>query len=220
MKNMYRIFLAALFRARGMKPPVFVSFYGDSITRGDFLAVRPVQRMTQLARGAFIGVDYASGGATVQDALSGKLPFGPWLEHIKTDKSQVIVIRYAGASALLGMEKIDEYEQSVTDMVIVAKRLGKKVVLTGMSWGVDPIPGLSQADSDRIFGAVTAYDKRTALIALKLDVPFIDLRAVPFYGASDMMDEAHPNQVYSDRLSQAIVAQLLPIVGAPCPTKK
>ena len=197
--------------------PVLISFYGDSITRGDGLDPRPVERRTELAKGAFIGLDYSVGGATVQDATAGywKLPYKAcFSEWIKEDQSALIVIGHAGANALGYPDKIDEYDDLLTAMIHQAQATGKTVVLSGMSWVAAPVQGLPEADSVRILQALADFDDRTEAIAIRESCRFLDLRSVPFNGAVDMLDSVHPGQAYADRISAYVTTQLIEILGA------
>lgn len=196
--------------------PVQISFYGDSITRGDDLAVRPVVRRTDLALGAFVGVDYSWGGSTVQHAATGDplLPYtGTFSEWIKKDTSKIAVIGHAGASALSHADKIEEYDTLLTVMINQAKATGKTVVLSGMTWVAYPVPGLSDADSTRILAVLATFDDRTEAIAAREGCVFLDLRSLPFSGVVDMLDNVHPNQDYSDRVSAYVTNKLLELIG-------
>ena len=204
-------FCVYMSQPRPNKPPAVktVGMYGDSITDGDGLDPRPVARMTELAQGAWVGVDYALGGSTVMDAVAGtdpRVPFGPWEKHMKIDTSSVIVIGYAGATALRYPDKIDEYTRLLEQMIVQAEWQGKIVVLRGMSHVPDLIKGYSNTDSIRLNKALADFDQRTREIASRLDLRFVDLRLLPFAGQSDLMDEVHPNQAYSDRISAHTVA--------------
>ena len=186
-----------------------VSMYGDSITRGDGLGTRPVARMTELAQGAWVGVDYSLGGSTVFDAVEGtdpRMPFGPWAQQMKTDTSPLIVIGYAGATALRYPDKIDEYTRLLEMMVDQAEEQGKVVVLRGMSSVPAAIRGYSEETSLRLNKALADFDQRTREIAARLGLRFVDLRMLPFAGQSDLMDEVHPNQEYSDRIGAFTVS--------------
>ena len=196
--------------------PVRVSFYGDSITRGDGLSPRPVERRTELAKGVFTGVDYALGGATVQAATLGdaRLPFaGRFGDWIKQDSSEIVVLGYAGANALGGMENLAEYETLLTNMIRQAQAAGKVVVLSGITFVHTPVAGVSDADAVRILAALATFDGRTQAIAAREGCHFLDVRTVPFYGAVDMLDNVHPSQAYSDRVSAYVTAYLVGVVG-------
>ena len=210
--------LVAVFFALTRKTPrpVLVSFYGDSITRGDGLNPRPVERRTELARGAFVGIDYSLGGATVQDATAGdyrlpyKMPFADW---IKQDPAKVCVIGHAGANALHYPDRIDEYDALLTAMITQARDSGKAVVLSGMTWVAAPIANASEADSARILQNLSEFDDRTEWIAMREGCKFLDLRSVPFNGAMDMLDQVHPAQAYADRVSAYVVQQLINLIS-------
>ncbi len=202
--------------------PVRVSFYGDSITSGTiktpagWLNPRPVARITELAGGALQGVDYSLGGATVQDARDGTpgMPFGPFAQAILADTSPVIVIRYATANALRFADRLPEYERALTDMVGQARAAGKTVVLAGSTHIAAPMPGLSADDSRQVLANVDAFEAATRTVAQRTQVPFVDLRAVPFAGAADMADDVHPNQQYSDRLSAHLARALVALLAS------
>lgn len=197
------------------RTPVQVSFYGDSITSGAGLSPTPVERRTELAAGAFVGVDYSFGGATVQDASRGdpRLPFpGPFAEWIKRDASPIVVIGHAGANALRYADRIDEYDTLLTAMVGQAHAIGKTVLLAGMTWVAMPVAGVSETDSVRILQALAEFDDRTEAIAIREGVPFLDLRSVPFTGLADMLDNVHPNQAYADRVSAYVATRLMEIL--------
>ena len=188
-----------------------LTMYGDSITGGDGLNPRPVARMTELAKGAWVGLDYSLGGSTVMDAVAGtdpRMPFGPWAKHMKIDTSSVIVIGYAGATALRNPDKIDEYERLLEQMVDQAQETGKTVILKGMSHVPELIKGYSNTDSIRLYKALADFDQRTREIAARLGLRFVDLRLLPFAGQSDLMDEVHPNQAYSDRIGAFTVSAI------------
>lgn len=194
-------------------PPVTktVGMYGDSITKGDGLDPSPTVRMTQMAQGAWTGIDYALGGSTVMDAVAGtdpRMPFGPWAQQMKIDTSLLIVIGYAGATALRHPDKIDEYERLLEEMIDQAEEQGKIVILRGMSHVPALIQGENEVDSDRLNKALANFDGRTRWIAVRLGLRFVDLRMLPFAGQSDLMDKVHPNQAYSDRISALVVAAI------------
>ena len=209
---------AVYFATRKPKPPratKTVSFYGDSITRGDGLNPRPVERRTELSKGAFIGVDYSLGGSTVHDATTGdpRLPYrGPFADWIKQDMSEIVVIGHGGANALRYPDKIGEYDTLLTAMINQSRAQGKTVVLSGMTWVAHPVKGLSEADSTRVLSGLATFDDRTEAIAMREGCVFLDLRSVPFTGAADMLDEVHPNQDYSDRVSAYVTARLVGLI--------
>ena len=209
-------FVAFFLFKKQAKRPVLISFYGDSITRGDGLSPRPVARRTELAKGAFVGVDYSLGGATVQDATAGdfRLPYKmPFAEWIKQDPATICVIGHAGANALHYPDKIDEYDALLTAMISQAKASGKTVVLSGMTWVAFPVAGLSDADGTRILQNLSDFDDRTEAIAAREGIPYMDLRTVPFNGQVDMLDNVHPNQAYADRISVYVTAFLVAVIG-------
>lgn len=192
-----------------------ISFYGDSIKRGDGLLVRPVVRRTELSLGAFTGVDFSLGGSTVQDATLGdeRLPYrGPFSEWIKKDPSVIVAIGHAGANALRYPDKIDEYDELLTAMINQAKASGKVVVLEGMTWVGSPIPDISEEDATRIQKALTDFDARTHTIAIREGCTFLDVRSVVSIGREDMMDQVHPNQSYSDRVSAYVATKLIQVI--------
>lgn len=210
--------LVAVFFALTRKPPrpVLVSFYGDSITRGDGLNPRPVERRTELAKGAFIGVDYSLGGSTVQDATAGdfRLPYKmPFAEWIKQDPATICVIGHAGANALHYPDKIDEYDTLLTAMITEARDSGKVVVLSGMTWVAAPIPAMTEEVSVIKLQALAEFDARTKAIALREGCAFLNLRDVPFGGAMDMLDQVHPGQNYADRASAYVVQRLTTLIS-------
>lgn len=190
--------------------PIRISFYGDSITAGDGLNPRPVVRMTELAARKWIGVDYSQNGATVQDATEGarKLPFEAWPKQMVADDSAVIVIGYAGASAWIYPQRIREYELLLEQMIRQAQATRKIVILKGMSHIARPVPGLQPSEEPRILQAVDDFDAMTRTLAERHGLLFLDLRSVVFNGASDILDNIHPNQNYSDRLSAYCVAKI------------
>lgn len=209
-------FVAFFLFKKQAKRPVLISFYGDSITRGDGLSPRPVERRTELAKGAFIGVDYSLGGATVQDATAGdfRLPYKmPFAEWIKQDPATICVIGHAGANALHYPDKIDEYDALLTAMISQAKASGKTVVLSGMTWVAAPIPEVPEEVSVIKLQALADFDDRTEAIAAREDCPFMDLRTVPFNGQVDMLDNVHPGQAYADRISVYVTAFLVAVIG-------
>ena len=203
--------------------PVRVSFYGDSITSGaikpppGWLNPRPVARITELAGGALQGVDWSLGGATVQDARDGTpgMPFGPFAQAILADTSPVVVIRYATANALRFADRLSEYQRTLADMVAQARAAGKTVVLVGSTHIAEPMPGLSADDSRQVLANVDAFEAATRAVAAQCGVLFIDLRAVPFEGATDMADDVHPSQQYSDRVSAHIARALVALLASP-----
>lgn len=196
--------------------PVLVSFYGDSITAKGGLDVSPVQRRTELSKGAFVGVDYSLGGSTVQDAAQGdpRLPYpGPFSEWIKKDATKIVVIGHAGANALRYPDRIDEYDALLTAMIAQAIATGKTVVLSGMTRVATPVPGVPEADAVRILQALADFDDRTEHIAMREGCLFLDLRSVPFHGLVDMLDSVHPSQDYSDRVSAYVAAKLIEVIA-------
>lgn len=201
---------------------VCVSFYGDSITSGaikpapGWLNPRPVARITELAAGALQGVDYSLGGATVQDARDGTpgMPFGPFAQAVLADTSPVVVIRYATANALRFADRLSEYQRTLAGMVAQARAAGKTVVLAGSAHIAAPMPGLSADDSRQVLANVDAFEVATRAVATQTATPFIDLRAVPFEGAADMVDDVHPNQQYSDRISAHIARELVALLAS------
>lgn len=196
--------------------PVKVSFYGDSITAGasntsvngvyNWLKPSPVETMTNLSNGSFIGKDYSFPGITMLDAKYGStdLPFINYSVQIKQDDGDIVVLRYATASALKLPNSVPDYLQTMTEFVSQAKAMGKVVVLTGSPKLADPLPNYGIAG----LISVAEYETATEVVAKQQGVAYIDLRVVPFNNPTDTLDGVHPTREYSDRLSAYIVSQL------------
>lgn len=209
--------------------PVPVSFYGDSIlsgsikrSKGDgthrdaWLMPRPVERINELAQGRIAGVDWSVPGATVQDARDGTpgMPFGPFAQAIQGDTSRVVVIGYATANALRYPNALVEYQTTLAAMVRQAQIAGMRVLLLGAPHLAMPAGDLSPDDSAALAMRLARFDDATKDVANKTGARFIDLRSVAFFGAADMADDVHPDQLYSDRLGALVAREVVAVVQA------
>lgn len=86
-------------------------------------------------------------------------------------------------------------EASLRQMIEIARREGREVILTGLSRQPVPIAGRASAD------------QTMRRLASELSVPFADWDAVK-YSPKEMADVLHPAKQYSDRLVQSIVKVL------------
>ncbi|KQW64892.1 hypothetical protein ASC92_05535 [Variovorax sp. Root411] len=86
-------------------------------------------------------------------------------------------------------------EAPLRQMIDIARREGREVILTGLSRQPLPIAGRSSAD------------QTIRHLASALRVPFADWDAVK-YSPNEMADVLHPSKQYSDRLVRSIVKVL------------
>lgn len=202
-----------------VQAPLFVAFYGDSLTAGSvddkFLPVRPVARMTELAKGTFIGIDMSYPGTSIWAARDGLavFPTEKFLDSVKRSLARVVVIRYM-ASAFEGPEALEDYKLVLQNMITQVRSLGKTPILVGAHWFTVPSEryGVSNVTAQKTMDAFTLFHKATEQVAYTSSTLFIDTRKVPFYGASDIVDIIHPTQEYSDRMSAYIVDKLLKVI--------
>lgn len=199
-----------------VQAPLFVAFYGDSLTAGSvddkFLPVRPVARMTALAKGAFTGIDMSYPGTSVWAARDGLAvyPTEKFSESIKKSPAKIIVIRYM-ASALERPENVEDYKLVLNSMVSQVRQVGKIPILVGSHWFTIPPDryGVPLVTVQKAIDTFTLFHNATEQVANTSNTLFIDTRKVPFYGAFDIVDIIHPTQEYSDRMSEFIVRNII-----------
>lgn len=187
-------------------PEDAVSVYGDSLAAGSYgepeqrLSPTPAQRLAEYAKR--VVVDYSAPGTSSEDALYGSAPapFVAFDRHIATDPSLVVLLRYGGADAVLGMAA-DKTDMAVRTLVRLASWAGKRVVITGISH-------ISPQVGDALLASVAERDALLRRIAAETGTPFIDVRGLPFDASTDLADLLHPSRAYSDRITQHIANQL------------
>ena len=179
-------------------PPI-VSVYGDSSAAGIALNPRPATELAALL-GARV-IDYSMPGTTLDQVILRD-----------DDGAAVVLLRHGGAHAAHhGLAGLDAFDASLCALIAQAQATGAQVVLTGLI-SFAPAPWLPDADNARILAMLDAYDARLRAIAARLNLPFVDLRAVPFAGRADLIDDVHPGQAYSGRLTAAIAATLADVL--------
>lgn len=184
--------------------PITLAVYGDSAASGLGLAVRPVPDLAR--RLGVRAIDYTMPGTTL-----GQVTLRD------DDGAHIILLRHGGAHAAHhGLQGLDEFDRQVTAFIAAGRATGAQVVLTGLI-SFAPAPWLPDADNARILAMLDAYDARLQAIAARTGAPFINLRAVPFAGRADLIDDVHPGADYSARLTAHIAAVLAPLLPAARP---
>lgn len=178
-----------------------VSLYGDSLTTGaagaGYLEVPPTQRLAQLRPNYDFQLRGVS-GAVVHQAVYGDPPNWPWEpfgDQAEQDNTQVVVIRFGGADAILGTDA-ESFRADLTTMVRQAQNEGMRVLVVG----VIPCPPYAERSA--------LMDQINREVAAEQGVTFINLRDLPFDTAVDIApgDSVHPSQAYSDRIAERIAS--------------
>ena len=180
--------------------PMKISVYGDSISAASpDLNPGFSAELSQLLGLAV--TDHARGGGSVRD-------------FSVVDDTDLVLIRYSGADALhygsLDATQVAIFKSSLVSLIKSAK---KKVVLTGT---IRLAPYEQLLDYNYPHDAylqkvidLDVYDNAVREVSKEMNIPFIDIRLVPFYGREDLRDEVHPNQKYSTRFSNYIAKELI-----------
>lgn len=200
-----RPFLAALALAGcggGGAPglPV-VAVYGDSIASGHIavppgrLAVPPARRLQELLAGRATVADFAQPGARVRDALTGAatMPLGPFAEHVRAARPDVVVLRFGGADVVLGTP-VSEFARDLALLVDHAHAAGARVVLVGMPHSAE------QWESRAVI-----FDAAILVVVGWKGVAFVDTFSL---AAGGLADGIHPDAAYADRLTAPIAASI------------
>lgn len=185
----------------GDAPPV-VAVYGDSLSSGHIatapyrLAVPPVRRLEELATGRFVAIDFSQPGATIHAALTGgdTMPIGPFAQHVKTVPAQIVLLRWGGADALLGVP-VDVFSENLRELV-------------RLTFAADRVPvlvGLFQSKSHA--AAALQFNPLVKAVATELGVLFIPLDDISCGEA----DGIHPDQACADAHAARMVQYLVPI---------
>lgn len=164
-----------------------VAFLGDSLTNGGFyegkkMGVSPVERMTEYAKGRWIGLNLAMDGMRCVDH-----PTPPKDAH-------AYVFRFGMADQVKG-STFEEVHDHLRESVYALKRDGKTVYITGIINVPDPV-------RNTILGE---WDAEQRAIAIELGAIFIDVRAL---GQVSMNDDIHPDQEGSDKVSLLIASSI------------
>lgn len=167
--------------------PNIVAFLGDSLTNGGFyegkkMGVSPVERMTEYAKGRWIGLNLAMDGMRCVDH-----PTPPKDAH-------AYVFRFGMADQVKG-STFEEVHDHLRESVYALKRDGKTVYITGIINVPDPV-------RNTILGE---WDAEQRAIAIELGAIFIDVRAL---GQVSMNDDIHPDQEGSDKVSLLIASSI------------
>lgn len=173
-----------------------IAMYGDSITddAGE-LNPGPVQELESLLNSRII--NYAKGGKSISEVVI-----------YPNDGATCSMFRMGGADALhKGIEFLPIYKDLLTKAIITSLALGRSVIVTGTITLAYP-SGFPHEIFEKKQYAMNAYSDAAKEIAEKLNVPFIDIREVHFYGISDLRDIVHPAQAYSTRISKHIAAEI------------
>lgn len=186
-----------------------VSGWGDSLMSGAGLRPRPMARILHQLGGLALVIDRSiPGSAPPQE--------DDWSSAIEIDPAQVQILRFGGAASVVGLAP-SAIARDVERLATISMRLGKRVVVAGVTrvvyrpeWHV-PM-GWSPEWVEQLDARADAANVELAAAAVRLGVPFVDLRAVRFDGAADLADGAHPAQAYSDRCADAIAAAVRPLL--------
>lgn len=182
-----------------------VAIYGDSITSGDELTLKPVPEIASML--GMKGLDYSRGGGLVED-------------HQAVDKTaDLVIIRYAGANALhygsWNYDNVIKFKQQLKALALTSKvpviftgsiRLAKLEEFPEFEY---PVEAYNQKVKD-----IAAYEQAVKDVAEELGRPYINLNNVPFSGRKDLRDIVHPNQDYSTRLSRYIADEVQKYLGS------
>jgi hypothetical protein len=173
-----------------------------------WLSPRPVLLMRRL-----LGVDcidYSRGGFGAAALLSS------WGTDLLVEPSRCVVLRLGGADAIGGVDPA-QFERDLDQLVALARAAGKAVVLPGLPWMArrpdwqDPI-GMTQAVYIDRAERAAAMNTAVRRVASAADVPFVDIRSLPFTGPTDLADAVHLGQDYANRCVAAIAAAVRPLL--------
>lgn len=207
MKNIFTCLCAAILIGCGggeaPTKPMTIAVYGDSVTAASPDLKYSFASELGTALNATVK-DYSRGGGSVR-------------EFVELDNSaDLIIVRYAGADALHYGSSIEEVNKFRSALLALISSASKPIILTGT---ITLAPYEQLLDYNYPFDAytqkqkdLTVYDSEVKALAARLNIPFIDIRTVPFYGRQDLRDEVHPNQEYSTRLSNYIISKIIDLI--------
>jgi hypothetical protein len=177
------------------------AFFGDSATAAPWLNDRPVPQIARLAGVA--ATDHSVPGMTSVAALPR---FEQTLLH---DPSTHVVLRFGGGDCALYLNSgLAAFEHTLYSMIAVTKSFGKIPLLT-TTVRLAPWDALSEADNLAYMASLEKYNETIIAVGRVMGVQVIDVYGqVPFYGREDLFDMVHPNQEYSNRISEYIAGQL------------
>lgn len=180
-----------------------VSWYGDSITSGFALDIRPVRAAAELLGPSAVCLDRSWPGVVVSNHV------GRWESTVEMDPATVLVLRFGGADTLTLTPKV-EFINALSALTVTAMRHGKKVVIPGViRMARKPVEQEQLGWDDAQFEVFRAHslllDSATREVALRFGATWVDIQAVSFSGPSDLVDAVHPAQGYSDRCVNEIV---------------
>ena len=137
-------------------------------------------------------IDPGTSGAVAKQALLGDFPRWIWAafqQQITLDRTNVAVIRFGGADAILGTDP-EAFRQHLTMLVQQAKAAQTKVLVVGV------IPSPPYAHNTAVMDAINRE------VAGGQAVTYINLRDLTFDPATDIAagDPVHPSQTFSDRI--------------------
>lgn len=180
---------------------VVVSLYGDSLTVGaiaikGLLDVPPTERLQEILGEAFRVELRGTSGAVARQAVLGDFPrwlWAPFQQQIALDGTNVAVIRFGGADAILGTEP-EAFRKQLTMLAQQAKAAHAKVLIVG----VIPSPTFVQGTA--------LMDTINREVAKDQEVAYINLRDLDFDPVKDIAagDAVHPSQAFSDRIVNKI----------------
>jgi lysophospholipase L1-like esterase len=124
--------------------------------------------------------------------------------QLASDPSQIIVIGVGMVDALFGAGTVESYRADVREAVATVRAAGKQPALRGFN----QFAANDLMTAQRL-QRLDAFQAALRAEAAALGVPFIDVGAVPFFGASDIRpDGLHPTPEYHQRIAQFMAARL------------
>ena len=115
------------------------------------------------------------------------------------------------------------FKSRLTTMVQNVRTAGKRPIIAGLNRiAVTPsIPSTFYFTDARRISQRDEFDAAAREVATETSTFFVDVGAVPFYGASDIVDDVHATQSYSDRIADYINQQLATYrLGDPFPVNQ
>ncbi len=179
-------------------PKATVAIYGDSITASTGIK-------TSFAKELEIALNVKAIDMSVDGGIVAN-----FLPPLKT--ADTVIIRFGGADALKYGNTLltsSSFEKNLSTLV---ESVPTSVVLTSTITlaPYDEIKGIGWSYSKYLENVQALADANTAIkkVAVKYNVPYVNLLEVPFRGKLDLHDYVHPNQEYSSKLTSHIIATL------------
>jgi len=168
-----------------------VNVYGDSLTAGVGLELKPVVYMQQVLGSSAVLRDYSAPSMRTRDALYGNpaQPYTTLLDSVQTTKPDIVVLAYGGSDIFTPSLR---FYTELHELVLMCKS-SKVVLVTFLNY-----PFLQKE--------ISSVNEVITTIAAETGATLVDAYSLPFGG---LVDEVHPNQEYSlaraDLIAKAIV---------------